>query len=110
MDLEKLKQAADLALEEAPEQPYYIYCYKDKAVGRFAPIFTNDKEPKNMVDGLKTSVLKREHLKELTGLQLCFCGTFTLNEGKFDLFDEPKVIVDCDVLLEKVGALVDGKA
>ena len=105
--LEKFKQAAELAQEAAPESKIFVYCYKDKVVNRFAPIFTTDKEPKFMVDGLTVSVKKGQNVKELTGLSLCFCGTFELATGKFDLFDLPQVIVDCDVLIEKVGGIGD---
>lgn len=109
MKLEEYVSAADLAKEQDPELKIYIYSYKDKAVNRYAPLFQNDKEPKYMVDGLKTSILKGANIKELTGLQLCFCGTFELKTGSFEVFEEPVVLVDCDVLIEKFGGLVDGK-
>lgn len=107
--IEELKTAADLAKEQDPELFTYIYCYKDKAVDRYAPIFQNDKEPKFMVDGLKASVQKGQNLKELTGLQLCFCGTFELKEGKFQLFEKPELLIDCDVLIEKIGGPTNGQ-
>ena len=109
MNLEELKQAADIANEVSPETFIFIYCYKDKAVNKYAPIFTTEKEPKYMVDGLKNAVLKGQQIKELTGLQLCFNGTFELGKGLFNLSDEPQVIADCDVLIEKFGGLADGK-
>lgn len=106
--IEEMKTAAEIAQEQDPDLNIYIYCYKDKAVNRYAPIFTQDKEPKYMVDGLKVSVLKGANIKELTGLQLCFCGTFELKTGKFELFDEPNILADCDVLIEKFGGLGNG--
>lgn len=109
MTLEELKSAADLAAEVSPETKIYIYSYKDKVVNRFAPLFQNDKEPKYMVDGLKTSILKGANIKELSGLALCLVGTFDLTTGKHDFYDVPEVLVDCDVLIEKFGGNPDGK-
>lgn len=103
MKLEEYKSAADLAQEVAPDLKKFIYCYKDKAVERFTPIFVRDEEPKFMVDGIQTAVKKGVNVKEVVGLQLCFCGTFELAEGKFDLFDAPQMLVDCDLIIEKFG-------
>ena len=101
--LEEFKTAAQLAQEQDPELHKFIYCYLDKAVQRFTPIFVRDEEPKFMVDGIQTAIKKGMQTKELTGLQLCFCGTFELKEGKFDLFDKPDVLLDCDVVIERFG-------
>ena len=108
--LEEFKSAAELALEEAPDLHMFIYCYKDKAVDRYNPIFVDKDEPKFMVDGVKNAVIKSkgQELAKLTGLQLCFCGTFELKTGKFEV-EEPAVLVDCDLLIEKYGGVEHGK-
>lgn len=104
MKLDEFVQAADLAKNASPECKNFIYCYKDTALNKYHPPFVNDKDPSFMVDGLKVSVIKgTAKEKELAGLQLCFIGTFELNTGLLDHFDEPKCIANLDELFIKFG-------
>lgn len=97
-----------LAEEVVPEYKQYIYCYLDKAVKRYAPPFVNDKSPEYMVDGLKSAIIKGQHIKELTGLSLCYIGIFELSSGSCEVYDKPRILIDCDQLVEKVQSIVGG--
>lgn len=111
MNLQEFKTAAQIADEVSPDVKYFIYCYKDKALNKYTPPYIEDKEPSLMVDGLKNSIIKAspEQVKKVVNMQFCFVGTVEINSGKIETFNSPEMIIDCDVLIEKVGITNDGK-
>lgn len=96
----------DKFLEEQENKPVYfeLYSYYDTTLDQFNQIVVEDKEPAFMAESIRAGLLKGTFPAEkAAGLIFVHLGRFDMKSGKFEIFDEPRAIVDCDRLLAKKG-------
>ena len=100
---------ADEFLKGLEEKPvlYYIYCYFDKKLNRWNQPVIDTNEPAFIHESTVASIAKGKFpAEQCLDLDLVFLGTFDLKTGHFDIFEEPRIIVDCERVLkgDKVDA------
>lgn len=93
-------------LEEQENKPvfYNVFCYYDKALELFNQPVIEDKEPGMMATSIQAGIMKGTFPKDkAVGLLCVYLGQFNIKTGEFNLFDEAKIIVDCDQILAKMN-------
>lgn len=79
-----------------------VYAYKNKKVGFFMPPFFKNEEPNIIATDQYRAIatnLKKAKENHIEELQIFLLGQFDDNTGKFDLMDEPRLVMDCQEIM-----------
>lgn len=83
-----------------------VFVYRNKKMGCYTnPIFIQENEENTEVNMTRAIIAAgKEESKKYKSLALYKLGTFDDVKGKFELLDEPELLVDCDDIIAKVEA------
>lgn len=84
----------------------YLYSQHDEKAEFFNHPIVSEIEPEAFSKNIERSIKLCRDPKQLTAIADCklvMLGTFEDETGKFDILEEPKMLVECDKLVEATG-------
>lgn len=80
-----------------------VICFKNMKVDAFTnPQFLDIEPKKAAVQLIRSMKVNPEKAHPYQNLVMYFIGTFDDESGKFDLLDEPEMLVDCRITWEEL--------
>jgi len=84
----------------------YLYSQHDEKAEFFNHPMVSEVEPDAFAVNITRSIKLCRDPKQLSAIADCkllLLGTFDDETGKFDILEEPKLLVECDKLIESTG-------
>lgn len=84
----------------------YLYSQHDDKADFYNHPMVSEIEPEAFAVNITRSIKLCKDAKQLSAIADCkllFLGTFDDESGKFEILDEPKLLVECDKLIESLG-------
>lgn len=84
----------------------YLYSQHDEKAEFFNHPMVSEVEPEAFAVNITRSIKLCRDPKQLSAIADCkllLLGTFDDETGKFDILEEPKMLVECDKLIEATG-------
>lgn len=86
----------------------YLYSQHDEKAEFYNHPMVSEIEPESFAVNITRSIKLCRDPKQLSAIADCkllFLGTFDDESGKFDILDNPVLLVECDKLIESLGFL-----